>query len=197
MDNVTDLADPRRCKAGTRAGQCTCVSAEGSDFCVLHSGKDQTPARNLRQYLLAKANDQTRLAQFAEHEDVKSLRDEIALARMLIERRFNLIQNDADLLSACGSLNQLFLTVERLVKSAHAIEQSLGALLARHAVLRLGQQICQIIVDRLEGVPGYEQLVDAIILDIIATIRQADNAEVPAVRALPTKNEDIIDVTLV
>lgn len=190
MDRVTDLADPQRCKAGTRAGQCVCVSAEGSEFCVRHRGINRAPARNLRQYLLAKANDQTRLAQFAEHEDVKSLRDEIAFARMLIERRFNLIQNDADLLSACGSLNQLFLTVERLVKSAHAIEQSLGSLLARQSVLRLGQQICQIIVDRLEGLPNYEQLVDTIILDIIATIQQADNVEVPVVRALPAPKID-------
>jgi len=55
------------------------------------------------------------LAQFAEHEEVKSLRDEIALARMLIERRFNLIKDDADLISACGSLNTLLLTVGRLM----------------------------------------------------------------------------------
>jgi len=184
VDHVTDLADPRRCKAGTRAGQCVCVAPDGSEFCVLHSGVDRAPSRSLRQYLLAKADDRTRLAQFAEHEDVKSLRDEIALARMLIERRFNLIQTDADLLNACGSLNQLFITVERLVKSAHAIEQSLGALLARQSVLRLGQQICQIIVDRLEGVPNYEQLVDTIILDIIATIQHAGNTETSTPRAL-------------
>jgi hypothetical protein len=123
-----------------------------SDYCLACGGRNQAPARRLRQYLLAKAQDSTRLAQFAEHEEVKSLRDEIALARMLIERRFNLIKDDADLISACGSLNTLLLTVERLVKSAHAIEKSLGTLLARTAVLRLGRQICQIIVDRLEGI---------------------------------------------
>jgi len=185
VDHVTDLADPRRCKRGTHAGQCLRVAAGGSEFCTLHSGVDRAPSRNLRQYLLAKADDRTRLAQFAEHEEIKSLRDEIAFTRMLIERRFNLVQTDSDLVAACGSLNQLLLTVERLVKSAHAIEQSLGALLARQSVLRLGQQICQIIVDRLEGVPNYEQLVDTIILDIVATIQQADNTEVPALRALP------------
>jgi glutamine synthetase adenylyltransferase len=183
VERVTDLDDPRRCKAGTRAGQCVCVAPEGSDYCYLHAGVDRTPEKNLRQYLLLKAEDRTRLAYFAEHEEVKSLRDEIALARMLIERRFNLIHNDADLLSACGSLNQLFITVERLVKSAHAIEQSLGSLLARQSVLRLGQQICQIIIDRLEGVPNYEQLVDVIIEDIVSTIQRANNSEVRALSA--------------
>jgi len=86
-----------------------------SHYCLACGGRSQAPARRLRQYLLAKAQDSTRLAHFAEHEDVKSLRDEIALARMLIERRFNLIKDDADLISASSSLNTLLLTVERLV----------------------------------------------------------------------------------
>lgn len=179
MDRVTDLTDPHRCQAGTRAGQCVSVAVEGSSFCTLHSGVDQAPVRVLRQYLLNKAEDQTRLAYFAEHEDVKSLRDEIALTRMLIERRFNMIQSRTDELAACEPLNRLLLTVERLVKTAHTLEQSLGSLLARNSVLRLAQQICQIIVDRLEGVPNYEQLVDTIILDILSTVSQANNLEVP------------------
>lgn len=177
MQRVTDLADSRRCQGPKSDGQCQNVAEDGSAYCQACGGKSLAPARRLRQYLLAKAQDSTRLAQFAEHEEVKSLRDEIALARMLIERRFNLIRDDADLIAACGSLNTLLLTVERLVKSAHAIEKSLGTLLARSAVLRVGQQICQIIVDRLEGIPNYEQIVDAVITDIVATIAKTDNAE--------------------
>ena len=177
MQRVTDLADPHRCKGPKPDGQCQNRAADGSEYCVACGGVDRAPVRRLRQYFLAKARDQTRLANLAEHEEVKSLRDEIALARMLIERRFNLIQNDADLICACAPLNTLLLTVERLVKSAHAIEKSLGTLLARAAVLRVGQQVCQIIVDRLEGIPNYEATVDAIIADIVATISKADNSD--------------------
>jgi len=186
MQRVTDLADPRRCKGSKGEGQCMNLAEDGSEYCVACGGVNRAPARRLRQYLLAQAQDRTRLAQFAEHEEVKSLRDEIALARMLIERRFNLIQNDADLMQACGPLNTMLLTVERLVKSAHAIEQSLGNLLARQSVLRLGQLICQIIVDRLEGIPNYEQIVDGIITDIVATIQDANNSEAEPVKALPS-----------
>jgi hypothetical protein len=171
---VTDLADPHRCKGASRSGQCLNRAADGSEYCLAHRGIDRAPARNLRQYLLDKAHDQARLVQFAEHEDVKSLRDEIALARMLVERRFNLINTDSDLLAACGQLNALLLTIERLVKSAHSIEQSLGALLARQSVIKLGQRVCQIIIDRLEGIDNYEQIVDGIIQDIIDTIKKTD-----------------------
>jgi hypothetical protein len=171
---VTDLADPHRCKGAIPSGQCLNRAAEGSEYCLAHNGVDRAPARNLRQYLLDKAHDQARLAQFAEHEEIKSLRDEIALARMLVERRWNMVQTDTDLLAACGTLNTLLLTIERLVKSCHQIEQSLGALLARQSVIKLGQQVCQIIIDRLEGIPNYEEIVDGIIQDIIATIKKTD-----------------------
>jgi len=172
-----------------------CVAAEGSEFCVLHSGVDRTASRDLRQYLLVKAEDRTRLAQLSENEGLKSLRDEVTIAVSLLERRINLLQSDIDFIASCGQLNMLLLTIERLKKSSQVLEERSGAMVSRSAILRLGQQICQIIVDRLEGIPNYEQLVDTIILDIIATIQHSDNVKVSAtsnktrVRALPAPIE--------
>ena len=111
-----------------------------------------------------------RLAQLSEHEQIKSLRDEIALARMLIEERFNKVKNDSDLISAFGPINTALLTVERLVKSAHSIEQNLGALLSKPTVLALGQSISQVIVEELEGVDDYEAIVDRINQRIVEAI---------------------------
>jgi len=185
VDRVTDLADPCRCKSGTRAGQCLHVAAEGSEFCPLHAGVNRAPARDLRQYLLAKAEDRTRLAQLDENEGLKSLQDEVKIAVGMLERRINLLQDDADFIRSCGQLNMLLLTIERLKKSSQVLEERSGAMVSRSAILRLGQQICQVIVDRLVGVPNYEQLVDTIILDIIATIQHGDKAGVPVTRVLP------------
>ena len=64
MQRVTDLADPRRCKGASLYGQCQNVAEEGSDYCRVHGGHDQAPARRLKQYLLTKAQDRERLAQF-------------------------------------------------------------------------------------------------------------------------------------
>jgi hypothetical protein len=117
----------------------------------------------------------SRYASLADHDDIKSLRDEIALARMLVERRLNMIKDDSDLLSACGPINTLLLTIERLVKSANVLEERLGILLAKQSILRLGQRICQIIIDRLVGLPGYEAVIDDIVADIVKAIKTADN----------------------
>jgi hypothetical protein len=186
MERVLDPADPTRCKGVNSEGQCWNRAEEGSDFCRAHNGVSLAPARNMRQYLLTKVEERTRLAYFAEHDEIKSLRDEIALTRMLIEKLYNSIQNHADLLTTCGPLNRLLLTVERLVKSSHQIEQSLGNLLGRPAILRLGQQIVEILMVRLETIPGHERLVDSIIDDLVPAIQSATNEteNVKAARAL-------------
>ena len=178
MCRVNDPADPRRCKAVFRNEQCMNVAEPGNDYCRVHGGHDNTEEKNLRGYLLSKADDRARLASVSnELEPVKELRDSIALLHMLIERRFNLIQGDIDLLAACGPLNTMLQNMERLVNSCHKIEQNLGQLLAKAAVLKLAQQMVAIIVDELEGIDDYELIVDRITTRLIDTVQAADNLE--------------------
>ena len=90
MQRVTDLADPRRCKGASVDGQCQNVAEEGAEYCRVHGGKDQAPARRLKQYLLTKAQDRERLAQFAENDALKTLREEVVVALGQLERRLSL-----------------------------------------------------------------------------------------------------------
>lgn len=176
-DHVEDPADPNRCQATFAHGQCRRV-AEPDGYCSIHGSTAAKEAEARRQYLLTKIEDQSRLSQFADHEHVKSLRDEIALARMLVERRFNAIQNDTDMMAACGPINQLLLTIEKLVKTCHSMEQSLGSLLARSTVLALAQQLAQTIVEELQGIPDYESTVDRLIERIFNVVENNEKQTV-------------------
>jgi hypothetical protein len=151
------------------------LAEHGSRWCRNHCGVSTENAESVRSYLLTQAQDRNRLAQLTDYGQLSSLREEIALTKILIEKRWNLIKTDNDLLTSCGSLNQLMLTMERLVKSAHAIEQDLGVLLAKPAVHRLGQQICQIIIEELEGLPEYENLADRISQRIVGAVATTTN----------------------
>jgi len=131
-------------------------------------------------------DEKTRLVQMSDDlEPVKELRDLIALQHILIEKRYNLITSDGELLAACGPLNQMLLTMERLVNSCHRIETNLGELLARHAVLALAREMVQIVISELEGIDDYEQIVDRITQRLVNVIRQANNHTEQATIALP------------
>jgi len=137
-------------------------------------------------YLLAKSHDRARLAQLSEDvEPVKELRDSIGLLHMMIERRWNAIKNDSDLLQACGPLNQMLQNMDRLVNSCHKIEQNLGELLAKHAILALAKRMVEVMVEELEGIDDYEEVIDRITARLIDTISGADNAVVTRDVVLP------------
>ena len=176
MQLVTDLSDPRRCQGKAPDGQCRNLSVTGSQYCEVHGGRDLTEVHEKRGFLLAKADDMARLAGLSQGlEPVKELHDVITLQHMLIEKRWNLIKDDADLIMGCGPLNQLITTMEKLVNSCHKIETNLGELLARHAVLALAKEMVEIVIDELEGIEDYEEIIDRITTRLINTIRKADN----------------------
>ena len=191
-ERVTNLTDPNRCQGASKAGQCQNVSEYGSDYCRVHGGRtDLQEVDDKRGYLLAKAEERARLAGMADElEPVKELRDLIALQHMLVEKRYNLINSDADLLTACGPLNQMLQTMERLINSCHRIETNLGELLQRHAVLALAKEMVRIVIDELEGVDNYEEIVDSITQRLIDTIRNASNIQEKSTLQLPAPLED-------
>jgi len=176
MQKVTDLSDPNRCQGSAPDGQCRNLAEHGSNYCRAHGGRSMEPAKDRRGFLLSKADDQVRLARLSdEMEPVKELRDVIALQHILIERRFNMVKSDNDLLAACGPLSQMIASMEKLISSAHKIEQNLGELLARNAVLGLAKSMCQIVIEELEGIEDYEAIIDRITQRLVDTVRQANN----------------------
>jgi len=179
MKQVDDPADPRRCKGNARDGQCSNYAESGSEYCAACGGVDQSLQRERRQYLLTKAEYRQRLAALSDHEKVKSLRDEIAITRMLIEERLNSIEGKNDMLASCAPLNQLLLTVERLVKSAHVLEQNLGLLMSKETAIRLANQLGEIVIEVLkeEGIERYEMVADEIFHRFLVCAKSAQNEE--------------------
>jgi len=107
-------------------------------------------------------------------EQIKSLREEIALCRALVERRLNMVEegNSADFLAACGQVNTLLLTIEKLVSSCHRLETSLGVLLSKAAVLDLAREIVGVLVNELQGIDNFEEVIDRISEQILALMTE-------------------------
>ena len=184
MGRVKDPADPRRCKGAAPDGQCMNRALPGSEYCQYHGGRDLTEEFEQKGYWLSKAQERTRLASLSDQlEPVKELRDLIGIQHMLIEKRWNSIKNETDLLQACGPLNSLIQGMERLINTCHKMEQNLGQLLAKQAIYGLAKRMVEIIVEELEGIENYEEIVDTITTRLIDTVQGAGNEN--KVMALP------------
>lgn len=174
---VSELDDPRRCKGASKDGQCQNIAEEGYKYCLAHGGRITGDDNDQREYLLAQVKERFKLAQVAGPNQLKSLRDEIAIARELLVRMYERIENDQQFDQSCGMLNTLMLTCERLKKSNIQFEQTGGTLLDKTAIMRLGQEICAIIVQELAEVKNYEQIVDRVSDQISQVILEAQNVE--------------------
>lgn len=158
---MTTRCEPR-CLGRRRRGQCANQALPGSEFCA--QCDDGSAARDeARNYRLTVAEYADRHDELAVSNS-RSLKEEIALARQLLERRFNLIQSNTDLVAACGPLTQLMQTIERLIKTSHQVEQDLEVLLHESAVMRIADALVSVVREVLSHrVSEYESIVDEIV----------------------------------
>ncbi len=123
-----DDFDPRRCQAVIPSrGQCNLMAVEGSQYRPCHGGnkaaQDQKKAR-IHRYRVAKY--QARVDSLTDNNAIKSLRDEIALIRMLVQNHLNFVeQDDNHLLTFSSVIQKLIRQVESLSISCAQIENKL------------------------------------------------------------------------
>lgn len=164
---------PNRCQSVNSVGQClnlAVILPDGSygTNCLAHNGNMQinrAKVNGLRNYNLSKW--QARVEQFGSSSDVKSLRDEIGILRLLMEERLNRCQDAQDLILQSAPIADLVMKIEKVVASCHKLEGSMGQLLDKQAILQFAQQVIAIIGAALVG---QEEKIDQIASEIVKVI---------------------------
>lgn len=152
-----------KCLEVIKDEQCTHDAIPGTNYCERHT-KDLSLLPEKQQYLIDSVKEQRRLLQLSTSEQIHSLHDEIALMRRLIERRFNMIQDDdeATFLLHSGPVTAMVLAMEKLVKTSFKIETDLQQLMSRERVLQLAQALVMVIIDEIKHLPDYESVADRV-----------------------------------
>ena len=160
-----DEADPNRCQgiAGNQ-GQCYNMAVKTEDgvygnFCLAHGGNKFLESQKkcaIRNYQLDKFKG--RLNRHAGSSGLKSLRDEIAILRMIMEERLNACRDATDLILNSGAISDLVLKIDKLVSSCHKLEGSMGQLLDKSAILQFAAEIIEIVGDEVQN----EEVIEAI-----------------------------------
>jgi len=155
---------PNRCQAVTSRGQCDNLVAPHSNFCIVHGGNkagERVALLELRNYRLTKYH--ARAHQMAESSDVKSLRDEIGILRMMLEERLNSIKSPMDVMIQSQPVSELIGKIEKVVLSCHKLEERTGQVLDKQALLQFASEVITVVSDTLGDSPDVEKIADGIL----------------------------------
>jgi hypothetical protein len=164
---------PNRCGAMAGKNQCPNLSVkldEEGDYgtrCLAHGGNKQKQSaekKSIRNYRLTRW--QGLLERHAGSPQIKSLRDEVGLARMLLETRLNQIEDAQGLMLQSHTISDLLNRIERLVVSCQKVESMTGQMLDKQDVAELGSKIIAIIYAHIDDA----QILDAISKDILELV---------------------------
>jgi len=150
---------PARCQAVNSQGQCPNLGLLLQDGtraknCIAHGGARQRQMHKraaLRNYQLDKWN--AKLAAKAESSQIKSLRDEIGILRVVLEERLNKCNDAMDLILQSGPISDLVMKINTVVQSCHKLEKQQGHLLDKQAILQFAQVMVGIVSNVLEDQP--------------------------------------------
>jgi hypothetical protein len=161
--------DPRRCTDSYRDGPCPYIAVEHGTKCQMHGGTQQFEKYERQELFKYRAEKwQEKIAHFAEDDSVKSLRQEIGVARMLLEETLNQCKDATELLVYSTKINAMVDQISKLVVNCTKLEDRLGVVIDKSTVLNLGHQVLEIIK---EYVP--EDCYELVANRIISTISTA------------------------
>jgi len=176
-ERITDDADPQRCQGytaqrhnGAGGGQCFYKAIAPGKYCQRHGGH-LTAAKNkqekVRNYNLTKWR--IRVNQFADNPEIKSLREEIGIIRMMIETVLEMCKDESDLLLWAGKLQTLIFQAQKLVESCHKLEERTGVLLDKASILVFCDSAVKIIANFVEDGDALDTIATQLV-DVVAKI---------------------------
>lgn len=174
FQRVTDPADPNRCQGVTSNGQCLSLASPGAKFCSFHGpgAVKQVKTQALRNFRLTQY--QSRVGEFADNDQLKSLREEIGIVRMVLETVLNQCQTPVDLLMNTTKISNLIGQIEKLVVSCHRLEEKTGLLMDATGALVLANSLIDIISEHVTD----EAALEAVSSKILAAIaKKPENAQ--------------------
>lgn len=163
--------DPNRCQTVTSQGQCWYKAVEDGQNCMRHGGNKQLQsqeAQSLRNYRLTKHH--ARLSRLVAMPDIKSLRDEIAILRMLMEEKLESCSDTHDLIMMSGPISDLVLKIDKVVTSCHKLEGSMGQHLDKASILQFASEVITIIGNALEGQEDKINQISDNILEVVSRV---------------------------
>lgn len=135
-----------RCISSNKHNPCPYKKVNGTDYCVRHGankGLQEKAAAVQRNYRLTRWKE--RVGELADNNNLKSLREEVGILRMVLEEMLNKCQDTTDLLLYSSRMCDMVMKIDKLVTSTDKLENRMGLLLSKDSVLHLASIFVTII----------------------------------------------------
>ena len=155
---------PNRCQAimGVQ-GQCQNLSIEGVSNCIVHGGAKAASVqrdKEMQRYNVALWRD--KISRHAESDDLKNLNAEIGVLRMSLEVLLESCKNDVDLITNSPMISDMVLKIDKLVNSCHRLDDKLGNLLDKSAIIAFAASVVEIVSNEIDDQAVVASIADRI-----------------------------------
>jgi hypothetical protein len=149
--------DPLRCQASDKNGQCIYKAVAKDDgtgyfkYCPRHNhhAAKMYEDQKIRNYRLNRY--QHRINEFADNNEVKSLREEVGISRLLLETIWNQCHSETELILKSNKIQSLVNDIDKLVNSCHKLEISTGQLMDQETLKRVSNAIIEIVASETDA----------------------------------------------
>lgn len=147
IEKVERADDPCRCQAVNNIGQCLNKATKEGGFCPAHGGNHAIKAEKVkRKRLYDLSRYRVRLEEMdSPDQDVKNLREEIGILRIVMEEIINSCKGPVDILANAPKISDLATKIGKLITQCHNIDKSLGQYLDKNEIVQIAQEIVQVI----------------------------------------------------
>ncbi len=147
MVKVESEFDPQRCKASNKSSQCMNKCEEGFDYCNYHNSGQRLLVKKEKEHQYLLTRWRAEIDHYSNNSQVKSLREEIGILRLLMQTALNRCLDADDLMIHAGRIMELTARIERVVQTCHTMEEKTQFLVDKQQIVHLAEQILLIITE--------------------------------------------------
>ena len=123
-----------------------------ADYCTHHGGAAADAQKQVKAANAYRLNVfQARVDELSLDPNIKNLRGEIGILRLLIETKLNNCKDDYDLMLQSSGIAMMITQANSLVTSCHRIETLTGALLDKQSLAEFATRVVAIITEEVDA----------------------------------------------
>jgi len=147
IEKVDRADSPDRCQAVNKWGQCLNKATVEGGYCPAHGGnKALNNIKKEKQRLYNLTKYRARLDELdGDNQNVKNLREEIGVLRIVMESVINQCDGPTDVLIHAPKISDLATKIGKLVTQCHGIDKSLGQYMDKNDIVQIAQEFVQVI----------------------------------------------------